>query len=71
MVTLRDDNSSPFQKYAGQKWNNSAVVIKLGSRDRRKTHGNVTETYLLKVLPDLGFVEGEDFVLDQLDGTSE
>ena len=71
MVTLRGDNSSPFQKYTGQKWNCTAITVKLGSRDAQKTHGNVTEKYLERTLPSLGFIDGKDFVVDQLDGTSK
>ena len=70
-MILRGDNSSPFQRFAGDKWTSPAILVKLGSRDRKKTHGTVTENYLEKVLPDLGFVLGDDFVIDQLDGTSK
>ena len=71
MMTLRGDNSSPFQPYYGQKWKCDGVTVKLGSRDPKKTHGSTTEEYLKRTLPGLGFVEGEDFIIDQLDGTSE
>ena len=71
MVTLRGENSSPFQKYNGQFWKCSAVTVKLGSRDLKKTHGRSTEEYLKRVLPGLGFIDGDDFVIDQLDGTSK
>ena len=71
MSQLRQDNSSPYQKYGGQLWKTDKVTVKLGSRDSAKTHGHVTEDFIKKVLPILGFAEGEDFVVDQLDGTSK
>ena len=71
MAQIRQDNSSPYQRYGGTFWKSDKVTVKLGSRDAKKTHGHVTEDFLVKVLPSLGFLKDEDFVVDQLDGTSK
>lgn len=71
MITVRGKNSSPYKKFATEKWESKKVIIKLGSRDEQKTHGSKTEDLLRKTLPTFGFIEGQDFKIDQLDGTSK
>ena len=71
MVKLRGKNSSPYKKYETDKWESNKVIVKLGSRDQQKTHGSKSEDFIKSVLPTFGFIDGQDFKIDQLDGTSK
>ena len=71
MMSVRGQNSSPYRAYGGKMWPSQKLIVKLGSRDSKKTHGSKTEDYLKRVLPNLGFVNGQDFKIDELDGTSK
>ena len=67
-MKTRKAPTGPYQKYHGEYKREETLYCMLGSRDPKKTSGNVTETYLKKILPRFGFMQKRDFDFGKHDG---